>query len=131
MAHHIVESVSELSALMKVSATNSERDAGFCSGGDEDDISDLHSPSSSEDSLELRKGQISAFSPYYRTHRHHLPLFQIELTITTIIVIVSIIIVIIIINIIVTTMMIRRITTTFEKTIWIRGMLQRMASHVR
>lgn len=37
----------------------SERDAGFCSGGDEDDMSGLHSPSASEDSVEVQVTPIS------------------------------------------------------------------------
>ncbi|XP_043275493.1 protein atonal homolog 8 isoform X2 [Venturia canescens] len=41
-------------------AANSERDAGFCSGGDEDDnMSGLHSPSASEDSVEVQVTPIS------------------------------------------------------------------------
>ncbi|CAK9810502.1 Transcription factor Atoh8 [Anthophora plagiata] len=62
MTHHVVESVSELSAMMKADGamTGSERDAGFCSGGDDDDMSaDLHSPSASEDSLEVQVTPIS------------------------------------------------------------------------
>ena len=37
----------------------SERDAGFCSGADEDDMSGLHSPSASEDSVEVQVSPIS------------------------------------------------------------------------
>lgn len=37
----------------------SERDAGFCSGADEDDMSGLHSPSASEDSVEVQVTPIS------------------------------------------------------------------------
>lgn len=37
----------------------SDRDAGFCSGGDEDDMSGLHSPSASEDSVEVQISRIS------------------------------------------------------------------------
>ncbi|CAK9821728.1 Transcription factor Atoh8 [Anthophora retusa] len=62
MTHHVVESVSELSAMMKADGAmaGSERDAGFCSGGDDDDMStDLHSPSASEDSLEVQVTPIS------------------------------------------------------------------------
>lgn len=41
-------------------AANSEKDAGFCSGGDEDDnMSGLHSPSASEDSVEVQVTPIS------------------------------------------------------------------------
>ena len=40
-------------------AANNERDAGFCSGGDEDDMSGLHSPSASEDSVEVQVTPIS------------------------------------------------------------------------
>lgn len=39
--------------------SGSERDAGFCSGGDEDDMSGLHSPSASEDSVEVQISPIS------------------------------------------------------------------------
>ncbi|CAD1480341.1 unnamed protein product, partial [Heterotrigona itama] len=39
--------------------SSSEKDAGFCSGGDEDDMSDLRSPSASEDSLEVQVTPIS------------------------------------------------------------------------
>ncbi|XP_017887243.1 uncharacterized protein DDB_G0271670-like isoform X2 [Ceratina calcarata] len=39
--------------------TGSEKDAGFCSGFEEDDISNLHSPSASEDSLEVQVMPIS------------------------------------------------------------------------
>lgn len=38
---------------------DSERDAGFSSGADEDDMSGLHSPSASEDSLEVQVTPIS------------------------------------------------------------------------
>ncbi|XP_033228161.1 actin cytoskeleton-regulatory complex protein pan1-like isoform X2 [Belonocnema kinseyi] len=37
----------------------SDRDAGFCSGADEDDMSGLHSPSASEDSVEVQVSPIS------------------------------------------------------------------------
>ncbi|XP_043254476.1 uncharacterized protein DDB_G0271670-like [Colletes gigas] len=60
MTHHVVESTSELSAFMKAGVmAGSERDAGFCSGGDEDDMSGLHSPSASEDSVEVQVTPIS------------------------------------------------------------------------
>lgn len=39
---------------------DSERDAGFCSGADEDDLSGLHSPSASEDSVEVNVTTISS-----------------------------------------------------------------------
>ncbi|KOX67675.1 Protein atonal like protein 8 [Melipona quadrifasciata] len=46
--------------FVSVSAmSSSEKDAGFCSGGDEDDMSDLRSPSASEDSLEVQITPIS------------------------------------------------------------------------
>ncbi|XP_051162268.1 histone H3.v1 isoform X2 [Leptopilina boulardi] len=60
MSIHVVESTSELSALMKAGVmAGSERDAGFCSGADEDDMSGLHSPSASEDSVEVQVTPIS------------------------------------------------------------------------
>lgn len=39
--------------------SGSDRDAGFCSGGDEDDMSGLHSPSASENSVEVQISPIS------------------------------------------------------------------------
>lgn len=39
--------------------SGSEKDAGFCSGGDEDDMSNMHSPSASEDSVEVQVTPIS------------------------------------------------------------------------
>ncbi|KAK2576242.1 hypothetical protein KPH14_005610 [Odynerus spinipes] len=60
MSGHVVETTSELSAFMKAGVmAGSERDAGFCSGGDEDDMSGLHSPSASEDSVEVQVIPIS------------------------------------------------------------------------
>ncbi|XP_011306205.1 actin cytoskeleton-regulatory complex protein pan1 isoform X2 [Fopius arisanus] len=59
MSRHVVESSSELSAFMKGVMAGTERDAGFCSGGDEDDMSGLHSPSASEDSVEVQISPIS------------------------------------------------------------------------
>lgn len=48
--------------LVSVSAgvmASSDRDVDFCSGGDEDDMSGLHSPSASEDSVEVQVAPIS------------------------------------------------------------------------
>ncbi|XP_012284205.1 protein atonal homolog 8 isoform X1 [Orussus abietinus] len=60
MTAHVVESTCELSAFMKAGVmAGSERDAGFCSGADEDDMSGLHSPSASEDSVEVQVTPIS------------------------------------------------------------------------
>ncbi|XP_015114093.1 serine/arginine repetitive matrix protein 1 [Diachasma alloeum] len=60
MSGHVVESSCEFSAFMKAGVmAGTERDAGFCSGGDEDDMSGLHSPSASEDSVEVQISPIS------------------------------------------------------------------------
>ncbi|XP_046612660.1 carbohydrate-responsive element-binding protein isoform X1 [Neodiprion virginianus] len=60
MNGHVVESTCQLSDFMKAGVMSaSERDAGFCSGGDEDDMSGLHSPSASEDSVEVQVTPIS------------------------------------------------------------------------
>ncbi|XP_034952275.1 uncharacterized protein net [Chelonus insularis] len=60
MSAHMVESTCEIQAFIKGDAmSGSEKDAGFCSGGDEDDMSGLHSPSASEDSVEVQVSPIS------------------------------------------------------------------------
>ncbi|XP_043497315.1 protein disconnected-like [Polistes fuscatus] len=59
MSGHVVETTSELSDFMKAGVmAESERD-GSCSGGDEDDMSGLHSLSASEDSVEVQVTPIS------------------------------------------------------------------------
>ncbi|XP_020288204.1 uncharacterized protein LOC109856889 [Pseudomyrmex gracilis] len=60
MSDHVVESTFELSALMKAGVmAGSERDSGSCSGADEDSRSGLHSPTGSEDSVEVQVTPIS------------------------------------------------------------------------
>ncbi|XP_024880130.1 mastermind-like domain-containing protein 1 isoform X1 [Temnothorax curvispinosus] len=60
MTDHVVESTFELSAFMKAGVmAGSERDSGSCSSVDEDSRSSLHSPTSSEDSVEVQVTPIS------------------------------------------------------------------------
>ncbi|XP_011056391.1 PREDICTED: uncharacterized protein LOC105147218 isoform X1 [Acromyrmex echinatior] len=60
MTDHVVESTFELSAFMKAGVmAGSERDSGSCSSADEDSRSSLHSPTSSEDSVEVQVIPIS------------------------------------------------------------------------
>lgn len=60
MTDHVVESTFELSAFMKAGVmAGSERDSGSCSSVDEDSRSSLHSPTSSEDSVEVQVIPIS------------------------------------------------------------------------
>ncbi|KAL6260692.1 hypothetical protein P5V15_008215 [Pogonomyrmex californicus] len=60
MTDHVVESTFELSAFMKAGImAGSERDSGSCSSVDEDSRSSLHSPTSSEDSVEVQVTPIS------------------------------------------------------------------------
>ncbi|XP_066584293.1 uncharacterized protein net isoform X2 [Prorops nasuta] len=60
MSRHVVETSSELSDFIKGGVmAGSEKDTGFCSGADEDDMSGLHSPSASEDSVEVQVSPIS------------------------------------------------------------------------
>ncbi|XP_018342403.1 PREDICTED: uncharacterized protein LOC108748641 [Trachymyrmex septentrionalis] len=60
MTDHVVESTFELSAFMKAGVmAGSERDNGSCSSTDEDSRSSLHSPTSSEDSVEVQVIPIS------------------------------------------------------------------------
>ncbi|XP_029662655.1 uncharacterized protein LOC115235184 [Formica exsecta] len=60
MSEHVVESTFELSAFMKAGVmADSERDSNSCLDADEDSRSDLHSPTASEDSVEVQVTPIS------------------------------------------------------------------------
>ncbi|KAL6439584.1 hypothetical protein ACFW04_003994 [Cataglyphis niger] len=60
MSEHVVESTFQLSAFMKAGVmTDSERDSSSCLDADEDSRSDLHSPTASEDSVEVQVTPIS------------------------------------------------------------------------
>ncbi|XP_012216259.2 uncharacterized protein net [Linepithema humile] len=60
MSDHVVESTFELSAFMKAGImAGSERDSVSCSGADEDSRSGLHSPTASEDSVDVQVTPIS------------------------------------------------------------------------
>ncbi|XP_014482986.1 PREDICTED: cell wall protein DAN4 isoform X2 [Dinoponera quadriceps] len=60
MSDHVVKSTCELSAYVTAGVmADSERDSASSSGGDEDSRSGLHSPSASEDSVEVQVTPIS------------------------------------------------------------------------
>ncbi|XP_072765290.1 uncharacterized protein Net isoform X1 [Anoplolepis gracilipes] len=60
MSEHVMESTFELSAFMKAGVmADSERDSSSCLDADEDSRSDLHSPTASEDSVEVQVTPIS------------------------------------------------------------------------